>query len=151
MGANVLDLRSPRPPARAWLVPAHALPESTTLDHWSGDVREMLAILDAARPLAVDSATPEEWTIPVEVEKPAWVILSQLADPQWTARWVGGEGQETLQGNILPAFRKDAQSGGWQCLTAPLPGRWTLRLEYRRRATWPRERQSRPWHGSPGS
>ena len=60
----------------------------------------------------------------------SWVIVSQLADPQWTARWIGVDGQEERPGEILPAFRKEGQPGGWQCLAVPPPGRWTLRLEY---------------------
>ena len=90
----------------------------------------MLAILDAAEPLAAESARPEEWTISVQVDEPAWVIVSQLADPQWTARWIGLDGQGEFDGKILPAFRKESQPGGWQCLAVPAPGRWTLRLEY---------------------
>ena len=69
------------------------MPGSTKLDDWSGDVRAMLAILEASEPLAVESARPEEWIISVQVDDPAWVIISQLADPQWTARWIGVDGQ----------------------------------------------------------
>ena len=35
--------------------------------------------------------TPEEWTIPVDATEPGWVIVSQLADPQWKARWINLE------------------------------------------------------------
>jgi hypothetical protein len=122
--------RAPVPPVRAWLVPVKSLRAATTLDHWSGDVRELLGILDAAEPLVVHSARPEEWTISVQVKEDAWVILSQLADPQWQARWVGEEGQPMIHGNVLPAFRKESQPGGWQCLAVPPSGHWTLRLEY---------------------
>ena len=121
---------TPNRPVRAWLVPDDMIPESTNLDDWSGDVRTMLALLDVSEPLSGESATPEEWTISVEVDGPAWVIVSQLADPQWTARWIGVDGQEARPGKILPAFRKEGQPGGWQCLAVPPPGRWTLRLEY---------------------
>ena len=78
----------------------------------------------------VHSARPEEWTISVQVKEDAWVILSQLADPQWKAWWIGEEGQPMIRGKILPAFRKESQPGGWQCLSVPPPGHWTLRLEY---------------------
>ncbi len=122
--------RAPTRPVRAWLASLDVMPGSTTLDDWSGDVRAMLAILDASKPLAVASARPEQWTIAVEVDGPAWVIVSQLADPQWTARWIGVDGQESRFGKVLPAFCKESQPGGWQCLAVPPPGRWTLRLEY---------------------
>ena len=38
----------------------------------------MLAILDASKPLAVESAGPEEWTISVQVDGLAWVIVRSL-------------------------------------------------------------------------
>ncbi len=114
--------RAPNRPVRAWLAPVRVIPESTKLDDWSGDVRAMLAILDASQPLAVESARPEEWTISVEVVGPSWVIVSQLADPQWTARWIGVDGQGVLHGKVLPAFRKESQPGGWQCLASPPRG-----------------------------
>ena len=58
------------------------------------------------------------------------MIVSQLADPQWTARWIGLDGQGEFDGEILPAFRKGSRPGGWQRVAVPAPGRWTLRLEY---------------------
>jgi hypothetical protein len=122
--------RAPNPTVRAWLAPLRVMPGSTKLDDWSGDVRAMLAILEASEPLTVESAAPDEWTIPVEVDGLAWVIVSQLADPQWTARWIGVDGQGVLHRKILPAFCKESQPGGWQCIAVPPRGRWTLRLEY---------------------
>ncbi len=122
--------RAPNRPVRAWLAPLDVMPEAKTLDDWSADVHSMLAILDASKPLTVESPTPEEWNISVNVDGLAWVIVSQLYDPQWTARWIGVDGQNVLTGKILPAFRKESEPGGWQCLAAPPRGRWTLRLEY---------------------
>ncbi len=60
----------------------------------------------------------------------AWVIVSQLADPQWQARWIGLDGQGEYDGPILPTFRKGGEPGGWQRVEVPGPGRWTLRLNY---------------------
>jgi hypothetical protein len=73
---------------------------------------------------------PERLEVTVEAEGPAAVVLSQLADPQWRGRWVGpaGEGPAT----IVPVF-VGPEERGWQALTLPGPGRWTLRLEYRAR------------------
>ena len=50
------------------------------------------------------------------------MIVSQLADPQWKARWIGLDGQGSFDGEILPAFRKKRQPGGWQCLEVPASG-----------------------------
>jgi hypothetical protein len=122
--------RAPNRPVRAWLTPLDVMPAAKTLDDWSADVHSMLAILDASKPLTVESPTPEEWNISVEVDGLGWVIVSQLYDPQWTARWIGVDGQNALTGKILPAFCKESEPGGWQCLAAPPRGRWTLRLEY---------------------
>ena len=107
------------------------MPESTTLDHWSGDVRDDAGDSRRMRSrLAVESARPGGMDHFRAGQSPAWVIVSQLADPQWTARWIGEDGQGNVAGKILPAFRKESQPGGWQCLAVPAPGRWTLRLEY---------------------
>ena len=122
--------RAPAPPVRAWVLPLELVPDPDALDNWSGDVRALLAVFDLAEPLAVETPTPEEWTIPIVVEEPVWVIVSQLADPQWKALWVGLDGQGDFDGEILPVFRVPGKPGGWQRLEPPAAGRWTLRLEY---------------------
>ncbi|MFI5457459.1 MAG: hypothetical protein ACHRXM_18605 [Isosphaerales bacterium] len=122
--------RSGQRPARAWLVRKGEVPEPGVLDEWSGDPREILAILRGAQPLASTSSRPEEWTISVTADEPAWVIVSQLADPQWRARWVDRDGPWANEKEILPTFRKRGEAGGWQRIAVPAPGRWTLRLEY---------------------
>ena len=38
------------------------------------------------------------------------MIVSQLDDPQWTARWIGLEGQGEFEAPILPAFRKHGRT-----------------------------------------
>src|SRR5262249_27963839 len=53
-----------------------------------------------------------------------------LADPQWTARWIGQEGQGDSDEAILPTFRKPGEPGGWQRVPVPGRGLWVLRLEY---------------------
>ena len=48
------------------------------------------------------------------------MIVSQLDDPQWTARWIGLDGQGEFDGEILPAFRKPGDTaGGWQTSRSP--------------------------------
>jgi len=122
--------RAANRPVRAWLAPCSAIPEPALLEDWSGGYREILAILDEAEPLEADSLRPEEWSIAVQSDDPAWVIISQLADPQWKARWIGLDGQGVVDGEILQAFSPESQPGGWQRVAVPDSGRWTLRLEY---------------------
>jgi hypothetical protein len=121
---------TPERTARAWLVRETDVLRPQVLDEWSGDPREILSILDRAQPLASESSRPEEWTIPVKADEPSWVILSQLADPEWQARWVGPDRPMRLEQDILPTFRRAGETGGWQRVKVPAPGCWTLRLEY---------------------
>jgi hypothetical protein len=122
--------RAEERPAKAWLVREIEVAEPKALDAWSGDPREILQVLKRAQPLATESSRPEEWTIPLTADEPAWVIVSQLADPAWRARWIRPDGASLGEDDILPTFRKVGKSGGWQRLKVPAPGRWTLRLEY---------------------
>jgi len=121
---------SPERPARAWLLRESDVLDPRLLDEWSGDPRVILAVLRRAQPLAAESSRPEEWTISMTVDEPAWVIVSQLADPQWRARWVGPNDPRTGEQDILPTFRRIGETGGWQRVKVPAPGNWTLRLEY---------------------
>jgi hypothetical protein len=118
------------PPARAWLVAFDDLPDSSTLDDWSGDPREILAVLDRAQPLSAESRAPEDWSITVSVDEPGWVIISQLADPAWKAVWVGRDDEREIDAQIIPTFCKPGEPGGWQRVSVPGRGCWTLRLEY---------------------
>jgi hypothetical protein len=121
---------SPQPPTRAWLVARSKVPPMHTPEKWSESPREILSILRDARPLVVDTPQPEEWVIGLEAQEPGWVIISQVADPQWTAEWSGRDGQGDSMGEIMPIFRKEGQPGGWQCMEVPASGHWTLRLRY---------------------
>jgi hypothetical protein len=122
--------RAQEPPVRAWLLPLTEPAEADILDEWSGDPRELLPVFERAEPLAALCWQPGEWTIWLDAVEPAWVIVSQLADPQWTARWIGQEGQGESDEAILPSFRKPGEPGGWQRVLVPGRGLWTLRLEY---------------------
>ncbi len=67
----------------------------------------------------------------VQADEPGWVIVSQLDDPQWSARWSSLEGEGDFDAEIRPAFRKPGETaGGWQHVKVPFNGRWTLRLTY---------------------
>jgi hypothetical protein len=118
--------------ARAWMILKN---ESDTemLDEWSGDPREILPIFDGAVPLDVASRRPEEVTIKLDASEPGWVIVSQLADPQWEAHWLDQKGRDYGTAEILPTFAKPGEPGGWQRVGIPGPGPWLLRLTYEAR------------------
>src|SRR5262249_45312018 len=119
----------PRPHA-AWFVPLTAVNPPAMLDVWTGDTGPLLDLFDRARPLEAERPSSLAWEIPVDAEAEGWVIVSQLADPQWQARWTGRDGQGERLAEILPTFRHDDSAGGWQRVRVPGPGRWVLHLEY---------------------
>ena len=90
-------------------------------------------MIEKAEPLHFESRTPDECTITVEAETRGWVIITQLADPQWSARWTSLGRHRTFDDKLRPAFRKANEPGGWQCIEVPAPGRWTLQLKYEAR------------------
>ena len=122
--------KSNDPPARAWLVRMNELAAPEVLDEWSGKPRDILRVLETAEPLLAESSRPENWTIQVDADDQAWVIVSQLADPQWKARWISLETPFERDETILPTFQKSGENGGWQRIEVPGSGSWLLRLEY---------------------
>jgi hypothetical protein len=116
--------------ARAWLVPAAALGDADIMEDWSGDPREILPIFDGAEPLKAESHGPEEMTIRINSTEPGWVIVSQLADPEWRAHWLDEKGRDLGDAEILPAFVKKGEPGGWQRVEIPGSGPLVLRLTY---------------------
>jgi hypothetical protein len=123
--------RSEESPTRAWLVPKDAISDGAALDHWSGEnSEEILSIFDDAQPLTAECSRPDEWTISVEDGDWGWVIVSQLDDRQWKARWIGLDGQGEYEVPVESTFRRGDEPGGWQRVKALGPGRWTLKLKY---------------------
>jgi len=118
------------PPVRAWLLPMDEIEDPVRLEESSGDPRDILKVIDSAEPLESEAEQPDEWTISVGTDDPAWVIVSLLADPQWTALWVGRDQQGVFAAESLPAFGRVLNPGGWQRIAVPGSGRWTLRLKY---------------------
>jgi hypothetical protein len=125
--------RPSTPATRAWFVREHDLDERAFLDDWSGDPRQVLRVFEKAEPLDYESKSPEEFTTTVEAMERGWVIVTQLFDPQWIARWRNLGNQRTYEDKLRPAFRRANEPGGWQCIEIPSPGRWSLRLNYEAR------------------
>jgi hypothetical protein len=124
-------LWSPEPSsAKAWLVPLTSGRPPTILDTVAGEPGPVLRVLDSARPLTVRSERPEQLEVTVEADGPAAVVVSQLADPQWSGRWMEPAGEAAA--TIAPVFTRPDERG-WQATTVPGPGRWTLRLDYQAR------------------
>jgi hypothetical protein len=121
---------SSEPPVKAWLVRMSEVASPDMLNDWSGDPREILHVLKTAESLEAESSRPESWTIHVNADEEAWVIISQLADPQWKARWISLENPQEFDEEIFPTFRKTGEAGGWQRVAIPGSGNWMLRLEY---------------------
>ncbi|MGC8638647.1 MAG: hypothetical protein ACP5XB_02075 [Isosphaeraceae bacterium] len=128
--ASRFRISHPEPaPSRAWFLPLTAIPRPAMLDSWTGDLRSLLDLFDRAKPLATEARSSERLDVSLDVDGPGWVIVSQLADPQWRAWW---SGEKELEGpaEILPTFRLGERAGGWQRVWVPGAGRWTLHLEY---------------------
>ncbi len=123
-------LRCGEDAVRAWIVPASAPGDTDVLEAWSGDPREILPIFDRAEPLTAHSPRPEEMTIPVNAIEPGWVVISQLADPEWKAHWFDERARDLGEAEILPAFPKNGEPGGWQRVEIPGTGPLLLRLTY---------------------
>ena len=123
--------RCDEPSAKAWFLPLTGDEDESMLDEWTGDPRDILPLFARAEPLMVVRSRPEDLTIMVQADQPGWVIVSQLDDPQWSARWSSVEGEGDYDWEILPAFRKPGETaGGWQHIKVPFNGRWSLRLTY---------------------
>jgi hypothetical protein len=117
-------------PHRAWFIPLTAVTRPAMLETWAGDIGPLLELFDRASPLREGSRGTRFMDVAVDTDTFGWVIITQLADPQWRARWSGRTGQGELPAEILPTFRRSASEGGWQRVRVPGPGSWTLHLEY---------------------
>jgi hypothetical protein len=117
-------------PHRAWLLPLTAVTRPAMLDDWNGDPGPLLELFDQASPLRAEARSSQRLEVSAEGSAGDWVIVTQLADPQWQARWTSRDGQGDRSADILPSFRRDESDGGWQRVKVPAAGRWTLHLEY---------------------
>ena len=116
-------------PSRAWFLPLTVVSRPAMLDFWSGDLEPLLELLDRARPLRAESRSTLGLDVAVDADGPGWVIVSQLADPQWVARWSGDWAREE-RAEVLATFRRKESEGGWQRVRVPGAGRQTLHLDY---------------------
>ncbi|MGO9811699.1 MAG: hypothetical protein ACLP53_13110, partial [Isosphaeraceae bacterium] len=117
-------------PHRAWFLPLTAVSRPAMLEIWAGGLEPLLELFDQAAPLREESRGAQFMDVSVDADAPGWVIVTQLADPQWRARWLDRSSQGEFPAEILPTFRRNRGEGGWQRVRVPGPGRWTLHLEY---------------------
>jgi hypothetical protein len=109
-----------------------AVTRPAMLDSWTGDVAALLNLFDRTRPLAFESISPGRANVKVEADGPGWVIVSQLADPEWTAAWdLGSKENPGEVVEILPTFRRRPSDGGWQRIRVYGTTERTLELTYR--------------------
>ncbi len=117
-------------PHRAWFLPLTSVTRPAMLETWDGNLEPLLALFERALPLREETHKTEVMDIPVDAQAPGWIIITQLADPQWRGQWRDRDGGASVAAEILPAFRLRPGDGGWQRVRVPGPGRWTLHLEY---------------------
>lgn len=120
-------LRPTIAPAAAWLVPLTTKREAEILEPHSNQVERVHKTLRNASPVVVERASPTQLEMTLETTGPAVVVVTQLADPQWRARWIGPGGEQDAL--IEPIFGANPDIG-WQSVKVPGPGRWTLRMDY---------------------
>jgi hypothetical protein len=126
------------PPARAWLVDLGGMVGDLPKALAGSEAAAMNGILDRARPLSSESVRPGSRTVELEdAPLTGWVVVTELSDPQWTARWIGRDGQGEKPAEIRPVLRsrrgpptEGLYPWGWQGIQTPGPGRWTLALDY---------------------
>lgn len=119
-----------RPPpraAQAWLLPLTADRGPTILESHAVGPATVLEALRQAAPLGLRRPRPEHLEVRVQAPGRAVVLVSQLAHPQWRARWVGPGGEQPA--TIHPVGARPGDMG-WQAVDTPGPGLWTLRLDY---------------------
>lgn len=123
-------LRPQLVPAQAWRIPLTTERRAEILESRASQTEHVLATLRDASPLPIERVSPTQVKVTFDVTGPSLVVLSQLADPQWRARWVGSEGER--EAPIRPIFpaKNDV---GWQGVETPDSGRWTLRMDYEAR------------------
>lgn len=119
--------------AHAWFVPLTPEGPEAMLRTWSGSPAHALEVLRRASPLP--SRQPEPGRLEVEVRGlgPGIIVVTQLSDPQWQARWMGPGGERSA--GIIPVFT-GVQQTGWQAIILREAGDWTLRMKYEAADVW---------------
>jgi hypothetical protein len=114
-------VRPKLPAARAWLIPSKGLEQADGMK----DVQVLIDKFQRATPLPFQSDVPERAEVNVTVadQSPAMIVLSTTFDPEWRAWW-SSTSVERRPAEVVKVL------GGWQGVTVPEPGRWTLHLEY---------------------
>lgn len=112
---------------RAWLIPSQGLETADGM----ANANVLIDKFQAATPLLSRSLVPEQAEVGVDFkgETPSMVVLSTTYDPEWRAYWTGESGDRRAA-DVVKVL------GGWQGVSIPGPGRWTLHLDYPGRAAW---------------
>ena len=132
--ASVFTLAYPREaPAQGWLIPLTSETKAAIVsDASSGPERNQaklaLETLQGATPVRFQRKSSTEFEFSLDLPGPSLLVLSQLPDPQWSARWVGSQG-EVRVASIRRAFT-NGNDVGWQSVETPGSGRWVLRMKY---------------------
>jgi hypothetical protein len=118
------------PVERAWYIPSNPGRPEASLKMNSDRPEDVLAAFRQAMPLTYRSPVPEQVEIDVETAGPGFVIITQLAHPNWSARWVRPSGEERGAA-ITPIFNSPGELG-WQAVAVPQTRdkRLTLKLTY---------------------
>ncbi|MFO0907722.1 MAG: hypothetical protein U0794_05070 [Isosphaeraceae bacterium] len=113
---------------RAWFLPENEKFRTGLVAERAVNPTEILSTLADAQPLKVSRPDPEHLTVDYDVAGPGLILVTQLADPQWTAtqKWNG----RVEPVPIRRAFGREG-AGAWQLMSVAEAGRGTLELAYR--------------------
>jgi hypothetical protein len=129
-GSKFRIIRPEEESSVAWFLPDGAVADPGIQDSWDGALEPLLRLFDGATPLTVHRLESSQVVVTVDAPGEGYVLITQLADPQWRGSWTGAGQAGSLEAEILPTFRRRPGDGGWQRVRVPGPGHWTLRLEY---------------------
>jgi hypothetical protein len=113
--------------AQAWFIASSASESEELSKSSSSRPGRILNALAGAEPVPVKRTVPERLEATIDARGPGILIVAQLADPQWKAKWTGPS--ETQAAEVRRVFEGPLEVG-WQAIDVPGPGRWTLQMEY---------------------
>ncbi len=112
---------------RAWFLPTNDPDPIEQFRGLTANPAAIVSLLGDARPLDLQTMTPEQLSLTVSTDGPGLVLVTQLDYPEWTASLIDAEGMA----NPVPIL---GVLGGWQGVGLSGPGSWTIQLFYEGRA-----------------